>query len=103
MPLALAAGMSVFLESKGPSYVNPPAKEVLDSLVTGWIQGHFKHVVAGIVSDDHVLAYVGLASGGHVAVHPSMVTEATDMSAAEAVAFLRHECEKVVVELSALS
>ena len=67
MPVALAVVMSVFLESKVPSTLNPPAKEVFDSLVTGWIQGHFKHVTAGIVYDDHVLAYVGLAAGGNVA------------------------------------
>lgn len=98
---SLASSMFLLLETTGAS--PPPAKEVLHSLAMGWIHGHFRQVVAGVVYDDIIIGFVEVVSGGSVAVHSSLSAEAPEMTATAAAAFVHHECERVVVELSVVS
>ena len=92
--------MWTLLETKPTSTQSTCHKEVLQSLVTGWLNGHFKQVVAGVVFDNTVVALVELSAGtGNEVVHASLKAEAAPELTP---AFIHHECEKVLVVLKEL-
>lgn len=81
----------------------PSAKETLNSLVKAWLEGRFRRVLAGTWAGDRVVAYVELSAE---TVSPpqlhGLTSTLADMPSDEARQLVRHETDRIVVNLAPL-